>query len=183
MALSFWGIPTSSVAQTEVQKFDLKQIELAKESVIYKTDAPIPTPSADAVAEQRPPTIQAGLPKKSVKLVASRPPSRRDYPAQTADKEAVKQLIIQYSNQYGISPDVPLCIAYYESGYNQFSKNKSSSASGVFQYLNGTWKGTDEGKAGLSVFDADANVRAAVKYMASRRSTQPWEVRNKCPKI
>ena len=105
------------------------------------------------------------------------------YEAKTYSKEEVKALIIKYSEQYGIPSDVPLCIAYHESGYNQLSKNKSSSASGVFQYLSGTWSGTDEGKAGLSVFDADANVKAAIKYMASRKSTQPWEVRNKCPKL
>lgn len=98
-------------------------------------------------------------------------------------KEEVQTLIISYSEQYGISPDTPLCIAKYESGYNQHSKNKRSSASGVFQYLSGTWKATDEGKAGQSVFDADANVKAAVKYMASRKDAQPWEVRGKCPQV
>lgn len=98
-------------------------------------------------------------------------------------REEVQALIIKYSEEYGINPEVPLCIAKLESDYNHLSKNRSSSASGVFQYLSGTWRGTDEGKAGLSVFDADANVRAAVKYMASRKSTQPWEVRNKCPQL
>jgi hypothetical protein len=98
-------------------------------------------------------------------------------------KEEVQQLIKDYSLQYGINPEVSLCIAKAESGYNHLAKNKSSSASGTFQYLNSTWKGTDEGKDGLSVFDADANIKAAIKYMASHKSTQPWEVRNKCPKL
>lgn len=98
-------------------------------------------------------------------------------------KDEVQQLIIQYSAEYKINPQTPLCIARLESGYNQLSKNRRSSASGVFQYLTSTWKHTDEGKAGHDVFDADANVKAAVKYMAIHKSTKPWVVGHKCPKI
>jgi hypothetical protein len=98
-------------------------------------------------------------------------------------KEEVIQLIKEFSQQYGINPDTPLCIALKESGYNQFSANKTSSARGVFQYLSGTWKATDEGKIGLSVFDADANVRAAVKYMAIHKSTKPWVTASSCPPL
>lgn len=105
------------------------------------------------------------------------------YTGQTYTKEEVEQLIVHYSAVYGIDPITPKCIAFKESGYNQFSKNRKSSASGVFQYLSSTWKGTDEGKAGMHVFDADANVKAAVKYMAIHQSTQPWVVRSGCPKI
>jgi hypothetical protein len=98
-------------------------------------------------------------------------------------KEEVEAMIVAYSAQYGIDPQTPKCIAFHESGYNQFSKNKRSTASGVFQYLNSTWKSTDEGKAGMSVFDADANVKAAVKYMAIHKNTKPWTVRGKCPAL
>ncbi len=111
---------------------------------------------------------------------APKPKAQAVYSGRHYTKAEVEQLIRDYSLQYGIAPETPLCIAYKESGYNQFSKNKSSSASGVFQYLSSTWQGTDEGKAGLSVFDADANVRAAVKYMAIHRSTRPWVVAPKC---
>jgi hypothetical protein len=110
-------------------------------------------------------------------------PSVGSYSGRHYSKDEVIQLIKDYSAQYDISAEVPLCIAKWESGYNQLSKNKNSSASGVFQYLNGTWAGTDEGKSGHSVFDANSNIKAAIKYMASRKSTQPWEVRNKCPKL
>ena len=105
------------------------------------------------------------------------------YTGKLYSKEEVEQLIIQYSAEYGINSDAPRCIAFHESGYNQFSKNKRSTASGVYQYLSSTWKYTDEGKAGLNVFDAEANVKAGVKYMAIHKNTQPWVVRSKCPKI
>ncbi len=101
----------------------------------------------------------------------------------TYTPEEVQQLIVEYSAQYGLNPETPLCIAKWESGYNQFSKNRHSTASGVFQYLTSTWRHTDEGKAGMSIFDAEANVKAAVKYMAIHKSTQPWTVRGKCPQL
>lgn len=184
VALSFWSFPTSSVAQTEaILKFDQnKQVELARESVIYKPDAPVtevPKAATKKLVEQKPRNTS----KRVVQLQNTSQHSRRYYPASSADKESVKALIIRYSEQYGIDPAVPLCIAYHESGYNSSSKNKSSSAAGVFQYLSGTWAGTDEGKAGMSVYEAEANVKAAIKYMSSRKNTNPWEVRNKCPKI
>lgn len=106
-----------------------------------------------------------------------------EYAGQRYSKEQVEALIVAYSAHYGIDPQTPKCIAFHESGYNQFSKNKRSSASGVFQYLTSTWRHTDEGKAGMSVFDADANVKAAVKYMAIHKSTKPWTVRGKCPAL
>ena len=105
------------------------------------------------------------------------------YSGKLYSKEEVEQLIVHYSAVYGINSNTPKCIAFRESGYNQFSKNRRSTASGVFQYLNSTWRHTDEGKAGMNVFDAEANVKAAVKYMAVHKSTQPWVVRGMCPKI
>ncbi len=105
------------------------------------------------------------------------------YVGKQYSKDEVQQLIVDYSAQYGINPATPLCIARHESGYNQFSKNRRSTASGVFQFLTSTWKHTDEGKVGMKIFDADANVKAAVKYMAVHKSTQPWVVRSKCPTV
>jgi soluble lytic murein transglycosylase-like protein len=131
----------------------------------------------NAVPAKRP-VVRSSVPQRLVPR-----PTEGQYTGRSYSKEEVQALIIQYSEQYGISPAVPLCIARLESGFNQFSKNKSSSASGVFQYLTSTFSQTDEGKSGLSVWDADANIRAAIKYMASRKSTKPWVVANKCPSL
>lgn len=133
------------------------------------------------------PATTKTLHQKGSAAIKSRPAINNgqsiQYSGRYYSKEEVQELIKSYSAQYGIKPDAPLCIAKLESGYNQFSKNKSSSASGVFQYLNSTWKATDEGKIGLSVFDPDANIKAAIKYMASRKSAKPWTVHTKCPPI
>lgn len=64
----------------------------------------------------------------------------------------IRQVFGSYANQ-------ALRVAQCESGFNPFATNPSSSASGVFQFLRSTWAGTPY--ANRSVFDADANVRAA----------------------
>jgi hypothetical protein len=95
-------------------------------------------------------------------------------------KEEVKDLIIRYSNEYGIDPVLPTRIATCESKLKYDAKNPHSSASGIFQYLAGsTWRNTPEGKQGLSPFDADANVRAAVRHIAVH-GTAAWNPSKHC---
>ena len=134
-------------------------------------------PYADEFKKSVPKKIQPLVQKTSIPSHTS-VQIGRDY-----GQGEVQDLIRKYSAEYGISAEAPLCIAKLESGFNANSKNKSSSASGVYQYLDSTWRSTDEGKAGLSVFDADSNVRAAIKYMASRGNARPWTVAKSCPPI
>ena len=95
------------------------------------------------------------------------------------DQDQVQRLIENYAIYYGISPDLPLRIARCESGLRWDAKNPHSSASGPFQYLASTWRNTEEGRAGISVFDAEANVRAAVKHIAAK-GTSPWLASKHC---
>lgn len=55
---------------------------------------------------------------------------------------SIPDLIRQYSAQYGIDPTIPLKVAKCESGYQYAIKNKTSSASGTFQFINSTWVST-----------------------------------------
>lgn len=118
-------------------------------------------------------------PKNRQPLRVTVPGTPGAYDGRDYSKEEVENLIVQYSQEYGISHDLPRRIAYCESGYNSASKNRSSSASGVFQYLTGTWRNTPEGRQGLNVFDADANVRAAVRHIATH-GTAPWNASIHC---
>jgi hypothetical protein len=56
------------------------------------------------------------------------------------------------------------CIIQYESRGDAHAVNPRSGAAGLGQFLASTWRSTPQGRAGLSVFNADAN-RAAVQYM------------------
>jgi muramidase (phage lysozyme) len=94
-------------------------------------------------------------------------------------KAEIQQLIKDYSAQYGILPDLPLRVAACESGYNQFSKNKSSTASGVYQWLSSSWSNQPAGKMGISVFDGDANIQAAV-WLIAHGQISPWNASRSC---
>jgi len=89
-------------------------------------------------------------------------------------QEEVIQLIHHWSEYFSVPVEHPLRIAKCESNYRWDAKNQFSSASGVFQYLERVWARTPEGKAGLSVFDADANIRAAIRHM-SVHGYDAWE--------
>lgn len=54
-----------------------------------------------------------------------------------------------------------LTVMNCESRGDPNADNPRSTASGLFQFLSSTWAVTPQGKAGLSVWDADANVAAA----------------------
>jgi hypothetical protein len=106
--------------------------------------------------------------------------SERDYSGKAYTKEEVQQLIRDYSARYGISADLPLRIARCESGFNQFSKNRNSTASGVFQWLASSWRNQPASVNGtVSVFDADANVSAAV-WLIAHAKISPWNASRSC---
>lgn len=77
----------------------------------------------------------------------------------SASTEDVKAEIIKQSVLYKIDPKVSLRIAKCESNFNEFAKNKRSSAKGVYQFINKTWKGYCSG----DVFDYKANIQCFMK--------------------
>lgn len=94
--------------------------------------------------------------------------------------DEVQQLIRDYSAQYGISANLPLRIAQCESGFNQLAKNKSSSASGVYQWLASSWANQPASNNGaVSPFDADTNIRAAL-WLIAHDKISPWNASRSC---
>jgi hypothetical protein len=65
------------------------------------------------------------------------------------------------------------CIAYYESKGYAGAVNRSSGASGLFQFLPSTWRTTPQGRAGLSVFDPVA-ARSAARWMLEQGRAREW---------
>jgi hypothetical protein len=55
-----------------------------------------------------------------------------------------------------------------------WAKNPRSSAGGRGQYLDSTWAGTPEGRAGLSRFDPVAAVLATARHFHNGGSASPW---------
>ena len=172
LALAAWAFPIHvATSQTKIQIGDQDYVSA---DIIIKDNAiqPIPTPEVSRIPPQR------------VRVPDGRnnPASQgysQGYSGRVYTKEEVQHLIKDYSVRYGISSELPLRIAQCESGFNQSSRNRSSTASGVFQYMASTWNNTEAGRSGISVFDADANVHMAVSSIAAH-GTAPWNSSRSC---
>jgi soluble lytic murein transglycosylase-like protein len=66
----------------------------------------------------------------------------------------------------GVSEGELRSVSYCETGgtFNPFAKNRSSSASGMMQFLDSTW--ANQGLPRFSVFDPIANILAAARIVA-----------------
>ncbi len=106
--------------------------------------------------------------------VAAAPPAPAAAPNFTGGTAAIKQLI--WDTFAPLGPGAQAWaerIAACESGYNPNAVNRSSAASGLFQFLPSTWAHTPFG--GQSVFNPAANAQAAAWYYnATGRSGGPW---------
>ena len=71
----------------------------------------------------------------------------------------VEGLIKEMAPKYGVNTDTALRIAFCESRFDPLAKNKNSTASGVYQFLNGTWERNCEG----DVFNAEDNIRCCLE--------------------
>jgi hypothetical protein len=171
IALACWLVPIKVLAQeTGTQTY-----AQARTQTVSEIHDPGATQTANSDTSERGKENEAGA--KETKQVIKQ--DNGSYSGRYYSKEEVTELIKNYSAQYGISADLPLSVANCESGYNQFSKNKSSTASGVFQYIHSTWIHTEAGKQGISVFDADANVHMAIKSIASGGISN-WSASKSC---
>ena len=94
------------------------------------------------------------------------PPSRTPVPATPAPPpppvssgNAIVDIITAAANRYGQSPSALLAVARCESNLDPNAYNARSGASGLFQFLPGTWRTTPY--AASSIFDPTANANAA----------------------
>ena len=88
---------------------------------------------------------------------------------------AIKQIILNaFAPLGGGAQTWALRVAMCESGYNPYAVNRSSGASGLFQFLPSTWAGSPEHNQ--SVFDPTANATAAA-WLYGRSGGAPWSCR------
>jgi soluble lytic murein transglycosylase-like protein len=87
-------------------------------------------------------------------------------------------LIKYYSKKYEYDVDLALNIAWCESGYRPNAKNKTSTASWVFQFLRSTWASNSKRYLWRpwDVFNADDNIKVAIQKLknewpAARRAS------------
>ena len=74
-------------------------------------------------------------------------------------EETIQVKIMVAARDAGINPHVALPIAFCESGFNPLIDNNRSSASGLYQFLDGTWENYCEG----DVYNEDDNLKCFIK--------------------
>jgi len=88
---------------------------------------------------------------------------------QSFDRDRIKQLITEQATARGVNPAVALRIAERESSLDPTAKNRLSSAYGLFQIIDPTWKqygGTKENRG--NVMD---NIRIGIDIIADNEKT------------
>ena len=136
--------------------------------------SPVTGALTDAAAATRS-GAQAATSRRAVRGAARTAPKRlRPY-----SEHQVQRLIRRYADMLGLDPDLPLAIARCESQFQWDAANPGSTARGVFQFVRGTWARTLEGRRGTSALDAEANIRMAVRHMATI-GTGPWNASRAC---
>ena len=88
----------------------------------------------------------------------------------------VKQTIRCVTKKYGLNTSQALMIASHESGFNEWARNTSSGACGIFQHIPTYWSGRiaaaerswpTQRKFSESCFNARSNIYAAAKLAKS----------------
>jgi hypothetical protein len=101
--------------------------------------------------------------------VVTQPTVSQPQPAGTpapARGNAVADLIRQRAQAAGEDPDFFVRMGQIESSLNPNARAKSSTAKGLFQFIDDTWAGFGQGQ---NVFDPTANTEAAIRLTRSNR--------------
>lgn len=172
LAFTAWLYPIKAVSS-----FDEPKNQIASQEA-QTSNFPINKEAKNVQPQEHPQSVQKEKPRqpKVAQAGSSGTPDRR----YSTSQEEVIQLIKNYSAQYEINADLPLAIARCESGFNANAKNRNSSASGVFQWLSSSWRNQPASQNGaVSVFNADANVSAAV-WLIAHGKTSGWNASKSC---
>ena len=98
----------------------------------------------------------------------------------TVTTTTVAKYIKEQAMLMGTNVNLALDLAYWESRYDTSARNASSTAKGVFQYLDGTWKTYCSGNQ----FDHNDNVDCAVRMLYDQELLKHWSAdENICGKL
>lgn len=87
----------------------------------------------------------------------------------------MQEKIIAKAKHFGADPALALAVAHAESCFDPKAKNPKSTAGGIFQYIDGTWKGYCEGDK----YNEDDNIQCATKMLAEKDGIDHWEASRK----
>lgn len=74
----------------------------------------------------------------------------------------IKAIITDAANRYGVDPDTAIRVARIESSLDPRAQNTTSSAGGLYQFIDSTWRSYGQGK---NKYDPYASADAGVRFM------------------
>lgn len=80
------------------------------------------------------------------------------------EKIPIEEMITKESIKAGVNPNTALRIAKCESSLNPEAKNKYSTATGLYQFLDSTWKNIGAEAAGLDRTNPKHSIDMFLKY-------------------
>lgn len=86
----------------------------------------------------------------------------------------METIIRNAAAKYGVNAELMLRIARAESGLNPNARNRSSGASGLFQFLPSTYATKPQAREGRSIFDPVANAEAAAYLLSLPNGQRAW---------
>ena len=101
--------------------------------------------------------------------LAQKPVLGQDLPRNQGE---IRSLIVKYARLNGISDFLALELAHLESRFEPEIKNPSSTATGIYQFLLGTWKTNCKGER----TDPEDNIRCAMDILKEPTGIQHWTV-------
>lgn len=140
-----------------------------------------PAPAGPAVAGTEPAAPGGQPPAAGPGPGEASAPAEGGGPVPRLANQQIETMIRQKAEAAGIDPDYMVRMAQIESSGNPNAKAAGSTASGLFQFISGTWKKYGTG----DVFDPDANTEAAIRLTRANmdglsralgRTPEPWEL-------
>lgn len=92
------------------------------------------------------------------------------------DINDIQKEIIRQSSLYDVQSNIMLKIAKCESNFNPEAMNKTSTATGLYQIINSTWK---QFKCTGGITDVEDNIKCAMK-LASLDGYHQWNASKSC---
>ena len=77
------------------------------------------------------------------------------------ETERIKNLIARKAYEHNVNPDMAVFLAQIESNFNPKARNPRSTAKGIYQWLDGSWRSFCEGE----VFNPEDNVDCAMRVI------------------
>lgn len=89
----------------------------------------------------------------------------------TPNRAIITAYIHSKALKNGVDPELALFLAKFESNLDPYAKNPKSTAKGIYQFLDGTWKALCRG----DVYDYRANIDCALGLLgADRKNLRHW---------